>query len=317
MAAVIRRSSSVSADRRRHALIVAGVCGSSPPSADRDVAARVPRVAPTRPPQATMTFMPRATARNGAETKPIHAAKRRPRLQRLGVVLLAVIVLGAAGFYGWTRVARYAAIPEAAAVAARAERDHGWYVFAPEAAPVAGFVFYPGGLIDPAAYAPLMQRLADDGVLAVIVPMPLDLAVLGIGRAAAVIAAYPQVGTWAIGGHSLGGAMAAQFVLRDPESVDGLALLAGYPAASTDLSAWPGQAVSLFGSADGVASRADVESGLARLPPGTRLVVIDGGNHAQFGLYGPQAGDGEAAIDREEQQRRTSEALLEFLRRLP
>lgn len=264
-----------------------------------------------------MTSMTRSAARNGAEPTPAHAAKRRPRLQRFGVALLAVIVLAAVGFYGWTRVARYAATPEAAAVAARAERDNGWYVFAPEASPVAGIVFYPGGLVDPAAYAPLMQRLADDGVLAVIVPMPLDLAVLGIGRAAAVITAYPQVGTWAIGGHSLGGAMAAQFVKGHSGEVAGLALLAAYPAGSTDLSAWGGRAVSLLGSADGVASREDVEDGLTRLPPGTELVVLEGGNHAQYGSYGQQRGDGVPTMDAGEQERRIAEALVGFLRSLP
>lgn len=264
-----------------------------------------------------MTTMARSAARNGTGRRPPHAARRRPLLPRVVVAVFAVIVLAAAGVYGWTRVARYAAHPEADAVAARAERDHGWYVFAPEAAPVAGFVFYPGGLVDPAAYAPLMRRLADGGVLAVIVPMPLDLAVLGFGRAAGVIAAYPQVGTWAIGGHSLGGAMAAQFVKGHPEDVAGLALLAAYPAGSADLSAWDGRALSLLGSVDGVASREDVEDGLTRLPRATEFLVLEGGNHAQFGSYGPQRGDGVATMDASEQQRRTAEALVGFVRSLP
>jgi hypothetical protein len=237
----------------------------------------------------------------------------RKRLVVLAVALVALVVLGAAGFYGWTRVARYVAFPEAAAVAGRAAMERGWFVFEPVGDPIAGFVFYPGGLVDPAAYAPLMRRLADGGVLAVIVPMPLDLAVLGIGRAAEVVAAFPLVDAWAIGGHSLGGAMAAEFVKANPGLVDGIVLLASYPADATDLSALPIRAVSTYGTRNGVTPPEGFEASLARLPPGTELVVIDGGNHAQFGHYGPQAGDGVATIDREEQQRQAAATVLAFL----
>jgi hypothetical protein len=238
------------------------------------------------------------------------------RVKRTGIVALSLVVLVAAGIYGWTRVSRYAAFPEAVAASERAERTRGWYAFVPDGAPIAGFVFYPGGLVDPIAYAPLMQRLADGGVLAVIVPMPLDLAVFGIGRAAAVIQAFSQVDTWVIGGHSLGGAMAAEFVKGDPAAVDGIALLASYPAASTDLSALPTRAVSTYGTENGLTQPEGFEASLARLPPGTDLVVIEGGNHAGFGHYGPQAGDGVASIDREEQQRQTAQTLLAFVRSL-
>lgn len=222
-------------------------------------------------------------------------------------------MLAAVGFYVWTRLARYAPFPEARTVAQLAERTRGWYVFAPSGKPTAGFVFYPGGLVDAAAYAPFMRRLADGGLLVVLVPMPLDLAVLGIGRAADVIAAFPEVGTWVIGGHSLGGAMAAEFVSRWPQAVAGIALLASYPAASTDLSTLPIRALSIYGSEDGVTSAETLEASLGRLPAGTQLLLIKGGDHAQFGHYGPQTGDGVAEISREAQQGQTAEAVLAFL----
>jgi hypothetical protein len=238
------------------------------------------------------------------------------RVRVAAVVVAAVVVLTVGGFYAWTRVARYAAFPEAVAVAERAERVRGWTVFAPDGEPIAGFVFYPGGLVDPIAYAPLLQRLADGGVLAVLVPMPLDLAVFGIGRAADVIAAYPDVDAWAIGGHSLGGAMAAEFVKGGSTGVDGIVFLASYPAASTDLSALPIRAVSTYGSENGQTPPEGFEDAMVRLPPGSDLVEIEGGNHAGFGHYGPQAGDGVATIDREEQQRQAAETVLAFLRDL-
>jgi hypothetical protein len=238
------------------------------------------------------------------------------RVQTAVVVVAAVVVLIVGGIYAWTRVARYAAFPEAVAVAEGAERVRGWTVFAPEGEPIAGFVFYPGGLVDPVAYAPLLQRLADGGVLAVLVPMPLDLAVFGIGRAADVLAAFPEVDAWAIGGHSLGGAMAAEFVKGGSTGVDGIVFLASYPAASTDLSALPIRAVSTYGSENGQTPPEGFEDAMVRLPPGSDLVEIEGGNHAGFGHYGPQAGDGVPAIDREEQQRQTAETVLAFLRDL-
>ncbi|MDF1522486.1 MAG: alpha/beta hydrolase, partial [Trueperaceae bacterium] len=154
------------------------------------------------------------------------------------------------------------------------------------------------------------------GVLAVIVPMPLELAVFGIGRASAVIDVFPQVGTWVIGGHSLGGAMAAEFVKGNPTAVDGIAFLASFPAESTDLSALPIRAVSTYGTENGLTSAEGFEASMVRLPPGSDLVVIEGGNHAGFGHYGPQAGDGTASIDREEQQRQTAQTLLGFMRSL-
>lgn len=233
------------------------------------------------------------------------------------LALTALVVLGGAGFYGWTRTARYAAFPEAVEVVLGADRVRGWYVFAPTGETVAGLVFYPGGLVDAAAYAPLLRRLADGGVMSVLVPMPLDLAVFGVSRAADVIAMFPEISSWVIGGHSLGGAMAAEFVERNPEAVDGLVLLASYPAASTDLSRLPIRAVSTYGSENGLTPPEGFEASLARLPPGTELVVIEGGNHAGFGHYGPQSGDGVASVEREEQQRQAAETVLAFVYTLP
>jgi len=239
----------------------------------------------------------------------------KKRLKRIGASLLVLLVVAAIGSYAWTRIASYPAFPDAAALAEPAMTEDGWYVFEPEGEPRAGFIFYPGGLVDPAAYAPLMERLAGDGVLAIVVPMPLDLAVLGINRADDVIAAYPDIDTWIIGGHSLGGAMAAQYVSGHPGTVDGLVFLASYPAESTDLSAFDLGVVSIYGTEDGVAG--DVfEASLQRLPEDTSLEVIEGGNHAQFGNYGPQSGDGTATVSREEQQELTASAILGLVEKL-
>jgi pimeloyl-ACP methyl ester carboxylesterase len=219
--------------------------------------------------------------------------------------------VAAAGFFAWTRIAGYTASPEAAALAATAQTPRGWYVFQPAQPTDTGLIFYPGGLVDPAAYAPLMKQVSERGIMAVIVPMPLDLAVFGVSRADDVIAAYPDIEHWIVGGHSLGGSMAANYVSEHPEAVDGLVLLASYPAGSTDLSGLPIGVVSVYGSEDGIAGDKPAAS-MSRLPPGAELVVIEGGNHAQFGDYGPQRGDGAATISRADQQRRTAAAIAKL-----
>jgi hypothetical protein len=227
------------------------------------------------------------------------------------IVCVAVVASAAGGFYAWTRVARYAAYPEAAALARTSTSAQGWIVFRPVRPTDTALVFYPGGLVDPAAYAPLMKQASDRGIMTVIVPMPLDLAVFGIGEAGGVIGAYPDIKHWIIGGHSLGGSMAAEFVKNNPKAVEGLVFLASYSADSTDLSATPIKVLSIYGTRDGKAG-SEFEASMSRLPGDSRLVVIDGGNHAQFGDYGPQDGDGTATISRADQQRRTADAIAEL-----
>jgi len=237
---------------------------------------------------------------------------RGKRMLKVAIIAVVALMLAVAGgFLAWTRVAGYAAFPEAAALAKTAETPQGWYAFAPAAPADTGLVFYPGGLVDPAAYAPLMRKVSERGILAVAVPMPLNLAVFAPGRAAEVMAAYPDIAHWIVGGHSLGGSMAAEFAKDNPAAIEGLALLASYPGGSTDLSSAPLAVVSLYGSEDGVAGD-EPAAALGRLPAATRLLLITGGNHAQFGDYGPQRGDGAATISREDQQRQTAAAIAEL-----
>jgi hypothetical protein len=178
-----------------------------------------------------------------------------------------------------------------------------WLVFRPaDDDPAAGLVLYPGGRVDPRSYAPAARGIAAEGYLVVIVPMPFNLAVFGAGRAAEVMAAFPDVERWAVGGHSLGGAMAARFARQNPERVDGLALWASYPAGSDDLSGSGLQVVSVSATRDGLATPADIAASHPLLPADARWVAIEGGNHAQFGWYGAQDGDNPATISREDQQ---------------
>ena len=228
------------------------------------------------------------------------------------IALVALLVVVTIGFLAWTRLARYPASPEAAALAVDHATPQGWYVFQPAQSADTGFIFYPGGLVDPAAYAPLMKQLSDQGIMSISVPMPLDLAVFGVNKASDIIAAYPEIKHWIIGGHSLGGSMAAEFVKGHPSAVEGIAFMAAYPADSTNLSTLPIKVVTIHGTNDGLATDAKIQNSLKNLPLDTKVVLIEGGNHAQYGNYGPQAGDGTAIINREDQQQRTVTAILEL-----
>lgn len=191
----------------------------------------------------------------------------------------------------------------------------GMLVFQPAGAnPDSGMIIYPGGRIDPRSYAPAANALARKGYLVVIVKMPLNLAVFAPDRASDVIAAHPEINHWAIGGHSLGGAMAADFISRS-DAVEGLFLWASYPPSNADLSNLSIDVTSIYGSADGVAPPPEILSSGRLLPGDTSWVEIEGGNHAQFGWYGPQPGDNPATISREQQQeiivKSTADLLLQ------
>ncbi len=237
----------------------------------------------------------------------------------LGIVL--IIAALAAGFVFWASrsnplmPAVESALQSDSIVAVEEAGD--WLVFRPRSsAPQTGLVFYPGGKVNYRAYAPYAREIAEQGSLVVIVKMPLNLAVLNPAAADAVISAYPEVQEWAVGGHSLGGAMAANYAADHLDQVRGLLLLAAYPAGSDDLSNTSLSVVSIYGDQDGVASLETIDASRALLPESTRFVVIEGGNHAQFGDYGDQSGDNPAGISRDEQQRLAVQVSVELLQSL-
>ena len=187
------------------------------------------------------------------------------------------------------------------------EGTDGTIVFEPEGA-TAGFIFYPGGKVEHRAYIPLMQACAEQGILCVLVEMPFHLAVLDINAADGIQAKYPQVQDWYIGGHSLGGSMAAAYLEKNAEDYEGLILLGSYSA--TNLSQSGLEVLSIFGSEDQVMNREKYEENKVNLPEGFTEVIFDGGCHAYFGMYGPQDGDGTPTISNEDQIAMTVEHIL-------
>ena len=192
-----------------------------------------------------------------------------------------------------------------------------WLAFEPvQGDPQSVIVIYPGGRVDYRSYAPVSRKLAGEGSLVILVRMPLNLAVFAPDRIEEVFEAYPAQDTWFLGGHSLGGSMAASYAYDNPGRIEGLFLWASYPSTNQSLAGNDLPVISIYGSLDGVATPADIMDSQAYLPSSTFFDEIIGGNHAQFGSYGEQKGDNPAAISPEEQQDQTTESMSSFIQQV-
>lgn len=177
--------------------------------------------------------------------------------------------------------------------------------------PVAGMIFYPGGRVCYDAYVPLMYAFAERGVSCFLVKMPLNFAFLDINAADEVKAMYPDIESWYIGGHSLGGAMAANYVSKHTEEYAGLMLLGAYSV--DDLSETDLKVFLAYGTQDGVINRNLYASSLKNIPDGSNELIIVGGCHAYFGDYGKQYGDGHPSITAQEQIDFTVRAFIDYV----
>ena len=187
--------------------------------------------------------------------------------------------------------------------------ENGYLVFEPEQIEN-GLIFYPGGKVEHTAYIPLMEAQASKGALCILIKMPFRLAVFDSNAADGLQENYPEVESWYIGGHSLGGSMAASYLSKHSDSFDGLILLGSYSTA--DLSDLDVEVLSIYGSEDLVLNRENYKANKENLPDDFKEVIIDGGCHAYFGMYGAQEGDGVPTITNEEQILRTVETINEL-----
>jgi len=191
--------------------------------------------------------------------------------------------------------------------------DNGDIVFEPVSnAKNIGFIFYPGAKVESSAYANIAKEIASNGYTTVIAKMNFNLAILSPNRADSIISKYKEIDTWVIGGHSLGGVMASNYAL-DNDKIKGLVLLASYPQDNKDFTDKPIKVLSLWGSNDKVADLNKVKAAKNVMPSDAQFIEIKGGNHAGFGDYGHQKGDGESLITNEQQMMNTSKYIIELL----
>ena len=172
-------------------------------------------------------------------------------------------------------------------------------------------IFYPGAKVEETAYAPLLNSLAGQGVDCFLIKMPMKLAFFGMNKADSIRAEYSYEHYY-LAGHSLGGAMIANYSAEHTGEYSGLFLLAAYP--SKDMSDLQFPVIFIYGENDCVLNREKLEEGFSLVPSDCEKVIISGGNHAQFGSYGEQKGDGTATVSAEEQRNITAEEILKIVK---
>ncbi|MET3904124.1 alpha/beta hydrolase [Paenarthrobacter sp. 4246] len=242
------------------------------------------------------------------------ASRKRSALRVAGAWAGRVAVLALVGMLAWLNPFAYqeGAVAAGSSPKAPVVEEPTAIVMRPEGAPPSkGLVFYPGARVEARAYADILRPAVDAGVLVVILKTPLNLSLLDGNQARGAMEAHPEISTWTVGGHSLGGVSASSFALSN-QDVDGLLLYASYPLDSmrdrTGL-----KILSISGSEDGFSTPGKINASRELLPRDAAFVEVRGGNHAFFGDYGPQPGDGEPTVGRDVAQERIAAATTAFL----
>lgn len=225
--------------------------------------------------------------------------------RRVLLVLCLVLVLLGGGFF-WYVSDYYRAEDVAVTVLAQGQNlttEDNLTILSPSTPSDTAVIFYPGAKVEAIAYLPLLDQIRQTGVTCILVDMPFHMAIFDSNAAQDVMERFPDVAHWYVAGHSMGGAMASQFAANHPDEVDGLILLGAYIYGDYP----PEKTLTVYGSLN--------QSVEDHLDYTENVVEIQGGNHAQFGNYGPQKGDAEATISAQEQQKQTVEAIAAFLSR--
>lgn len=188
----------------------------------------------------------------------------------------------------------------------------------------AHLLFFPGGMVQLKAYAPMARHLAEAGYRVVLVRLPfLNRHAPLEGQKREVLEEarrqFREVDStvrWVVAGHSFGGVLASRLAEESPEFIASLVLIGTTHPRDVDLSASGLAVTKVLGTRDGVATVERARANADRLPEAARWIEIEGANHAQFGYYGPQLGDGRATMTRADQQSRLVDIILEELDRV-
>ena len=239
--------------------------------------------------------------------------------KRVVVGILVVVLIGTIGLVVWGNDAYPPLQPALDALQSDAQvtvtQHDGFITFEPVGAqPTTGFVFVPGGRVDYRVYSPALHQIAAHGYFVAVVKVRINLAFFDINAPDRVISQYPNIQHWAIGGHSLGGVAASSYVSKHLDNIEGLVIWASYPG-DTSLKNTNIKAMTIYGT-NNMEGDTQLNLSRTRLPDSAQFITIEGGNHAQFGSYGPQAGDRAADISAEEQWAQAVAATVQFLESL-
>lgn len=175
-----------------------------------------------------------------------------------------------------------------------------------------GIIFYPGGKVEYTAYIPILEELVSLGYTCYLCQMPGNLAVFGSDRAQEIIQEEDQIQTWYLAGHSLGGAMASSYAMKNPSDLEGIIFLGAY--AAYDISSENLDVISIVGAEDRVLNWDAYEENKTFAPADTKYVILNGANHGGFGDYGEQEGDGQASITKNLQWQMTANEIDAFIK---
>ncbi len=234
----------------------------------------------------------------------------------IGTIVLVVLA-------GWSAIAYRADGSARAAIAGddlvQVTRGDGHWKFAPRGvatSPARGLLFFAGALVDPIAYAPMARDVATAGYPVLLVELP-NRGAFGaadgpevIDRARAAMASVPEASGWVVAGHSKGAVVAARMLHEDASGIVALVLVGTTHPRDFSLAASDVPMTKIVGDKDCIADLAKSERRRPLLPATTRWIVIEGGNHSQFGNYGFQPGDCRAGVDPERQRALTTEAIV-------
>lgn len=162
-------------------------------------------------------------------------------------------------------------------------------------------IFYPGALVEATAYLPILDQLRNNGIMCVLVEMPYNMAIFGVKSASSIFEYYPDITNWYMSGHSMGGGMASSYAYEIQDKIQGLILMGAYVYGDYPVE----KSLTIYGTFN-----SNLEESIDYTE---NIVIIEGGNHAQFGNYGEQKGDPTATITTQEQQDITVSAILDFI----
>lgn len=230
----------------------------------------------------------------------------KKKMKRRYIVLLTVVsivIAAVLGFLSWT--AFYYHADDTAVSFAQNDStliNEGSLTILPEEDSSRAVIFYPGAKVEAIAYLPILEQIREEAhVTCILVHMPLNLAFFNVNAADQIIEDFPDIKTWYLAGHSLGGAMASSYAAKHQDKLQGLILMGAYIYGD-----YPAEkALTIYGSLN-----TQVE---AKINYTENVVRIEGGNHAQFGNYGKQKGDADAAISAAQQQKEAVEAITSFI----
>lgn len=229
--------------------------------------------------------------------------------------MVVLIILSVVGILIWTSNT-YKPTSEVFTLVKESDyvKEDDFYVFNPKIEGIKkGIVIYPGALVEPLSYSYIANELSKKGYLVAIPEVNLNLSITENNKAEEFILKHNEIKEWYVAGHSMGGVSAAYYAEDNQDIVHGVIFLGSYPSKGTDLSDNEQKVLSIYAENDGLTSIADIEKSKKNLPKDTVFIEIEGGNHAQFGIYGEQKGDNKAEISAKEQQDKIIDSILDYM----